>query len=218
MSRNGFAQNLPLLQDAKREISLFWTFPTWHVCMPQIRLYAYVNQNFRRNRFSSQMKRKTRTGILLCSLLVLLGSRVINIFFRWLDWNSPYFTVCVKITRLRKLKQCSWEFSFFNINSTPTLSSFGNFCVQMHTDFIKVLCVSCQRRSKNIVYQHRSWFSWLLFFRHGLSGIQLIAFSAFSRLTEHEIYYNISYHIYPLSTGIEKGYADKIIPFFFCSV
>ena len=33
MSGNGFAQNLPLWQDAKREISLFWTFPTWHVCI-----------------------------------------------------------------------------------------------------------------------------------------------------------------------------------------
>ena len=31
MSRNGFALNLPLWQDAKREISLFWTFSTWHV-------------------------------------------------------------------------------------------------------------------------------------------------------------------------------------------
>ena len=29
---NGFVQNLPLLQGAKKEISLFWTFPTWHVC------------------------------------------------------------------------------------------------------------------------------------------------------------------------------------------
>ena len=33
MSRNGFAQNLPLWQNAKREISLFWTFQTWHVCV-----------------------------------------------------------------------------------------------------------------------------------------------------------------------------------------
>ena len=31
MSRNGLTQNLPLWQDAKREISLFWTFLTWHV-------------------------------------------------------------------------------------------------------------------------------------------------------------------------------------------
>ena len=31
MPLNNFAQNLPIWQDAKREISLFWTFPTWHV-------------------------------------------------------------------------------------------------------------------------------------------------------------------------------------------
>ena len=31
MLRNGFMQNLPLWQDAEREISLFWTFPAWHV-------------------------------------------------------------------------------------------------------------------------------------------------------------------------------------------
>ena len=31
MSRNGFTQNLPLFQYSKREISLFWTSPTWHV-------------------------------------------------------------------------------------------------------------------------------------------------------------------------------------------
>ena len=45
MSRNGFTQNLPLWQDAKREISLFWTFPTWHVCgSPKAlkRMYVYV--------------------------------------------------------------------------------------------------------------------------------------------------------------------------------
>ena len=31
MSQNSFAQNLTLWQDAKREISLVWTFTTWHV-------------------------------------------------------------------------------------------------------------------------------------------------------------------------------------------
>ena len=38
MARNGFAQNLPLWQDAKREISLFSTFPTWHVWL----IYLYI--------------------------------------------------------------------------------------------------------------------------------------------------------------------------------
>ena len=33
MSQNGFMQNIPLWQNAKGEISLFWTFPTWHVCI-----------------------------------------------------------------------------------------------------------------------------------------------------------------------------------------
>ena len=32
-----FRANLPLWQDAKREISLFLTFPTWHVCFKVIR-------------------------------------------------------------------------------------------------------------------------------------------------------------------------------------
>ena len=33
MSRNGFMQNLPLWQDANREISFFWTFPAWNLCL-----------------------------------------------------------------------------------------------------------------------------------------------------------------------------------------
>ena len=53
MSQIGFAQNLPLWQNAKREISLFWTFHTWHVCKRHILLYSWNHQSVMRIMFSA---------------------------------------------------------------------------------------------------------------------------------------------------------------------
>ena len=82
---------------------------------------------------------------------------------------------------------------------SSTLVSFGHSCVSMHTNFFHILCFSCQGKSRDIVYQHTCLFSWLIFTKHGLFGIQLTAYSVRSRLTDHEIYYIIRCGIWLLT-------------------
>ena len=81
----------------------------------------------------------------------------------------------------------------------------------MHTNLFKILCFSYQGESRDIVYQRICLFLWLIFAQHGLLEIQLTVYSALSRLTDlgnvwHNLMWNmavnnISYPIYPLSTG-----------------
>ena len=44
-----------------------------------------------------------------------------------------------------------------------------------HTNFFNILCFSCQGKSRDIVYQRACLFSWLIFAKHGLFGIQITA-------------------------------------------
>ena len=69
----------------------------------------------------------------------------------------------------------------------------------MHTTFFNILCFSCQGKSRDIVYQRTCLFSWLIFVKHGLFGIQLTAYSARSRLIDHGIYYIIRCEIWLLT-------------------
>ena len=85
-------------------------------------------------------------------------------------------------------KQFSCDVFFFNTQSWRTLPSFGHYCVPMHTDLLKILCFSCQRKSRDIVYQRICLFLWSIFDQHGLFEIQLTIYSALSRLTDLGIY------------------------------
>ena len=58
----------------------------------------------------------------------------------------------------------------------------------MHTNLFKILCFSCQGKSRDIVYQRICLFLWLIFAQHGFFEIQLSVFSALSRLTDLGIY------------------------------
>ena len=58
----------------------------------------------------------------------------------------------------------------------------------MHTNLFKILCFSCQGKSRDIVYQRICLLLWLIFAQHGLFEIQLTVFSAPSRLTDLGIY------------------------------
>ena len=58
----------------------------------------------------------------------------------------------------------------------------------MHTNLLKILCFSCQGKSRDIVYQRICLFLWLIFAQHGLFEIQLTVYSALSRLTDLGIY------------------------------
>ena len=115
------------------------------------------------------------------------------------DWNLSKILFCGEITRWRKLKQFSCDVFFVNTHSWRTLASFGYSCVPMHTNFFNILCFSCQGKSRDIVYQRTCLFSWLIFAKHGLFGIQLTAYSARSRLTYHRIYYIIRWGIWLLT-------------------
>ena len=68
-------------------------------------------------------------GVLYWSFLVPQ-----RFFFRRLDWNSLYNTVCGKTTRLQKIKQVSYGFSFFSIHSRRTLPSVLN-CIRILSMF-----------------------------------------------------------------------------------
>ena len=115
------------------------------------------------------------------------------------DWNPSKITFCGEITRCRKLKQFLCDFFFVNTHSWRTLTSFGHYCVLMHTNFFNILCFFCQGKSRDIVYQNTCLFSWLIFAKRGLFGIQLTAYSARSRLTDHGIYYIIRCGIWLLT-------------------
>ena len=58
----------------------------------------------------------------------------------------------------------------------------------MHTKLLKILCFSCQGKTRDIVYQRICLFLWLIFAQHGLFEIQLTVYSALLRLTDLEIY------------------------------
>ena len=58
----------------------------------------------------------------------------------------------------------------------------------MHTNLFKILCFSCQGKSRDVVYQCTCLFLWLIFAQHGLFEIQLTVYSALSRLTDLGIY------------------------------
>ena len=115
----------------------------------------------------------------------------INYFCQRLYCNPPYFTLCGEITRKQKVKQFLCELSFFDTHSWRTLPSFGHSCVPMNTNLYNILWFSCPGKSRDIVYQHTCWFSWLIFVQHGLFGILLTVSSALSPLTDHGIYYII---------------------------
>ena len=55
-------------------------------------------------------------------------------------------------------------------------------------EFFKILCFSCQGKSRDIVYQRICLFVWLIFAQHGLFEIQLTVYTALSRLTDLGIY------------------------------
>ena len=82
-----------------------------------------------------------------------------------------------------------WEFSFFNTHSWRTchlLDTLVFQCIQIYCRF----CVFAVReKSRDIVYQRTCWFSMIIFVQHGLLWIQLTAYSALLRLTNHGIYY-----------------------------
>ena len=104
------------------------------------------------------------------------------------DWNSSKITLYGESTHLREVKQFSCDVFFFNTQSWRTLPSCGHYCVPMHTNLFKILCFSCQGKSREIVYQHICLFLWLIFAQHGLFEIQLTVYSARSRLTDLGIY------------------------------
>ena len=82
-----------------------------------------------------------------------------------------------------------FEFSIFDTLSLRTLPSFGHFRNPMNTNVFNILWFSCQRNSRDIVYQRTCWFSWFIVVRHGLFEILLTVYSALSRSTNHGIYY-----------------------------
>ena len=152
----------------------------------QIRFYRHVNQNFRRKHPILLIKRTTSTRF---ARVIYLGFWVSHRYFcQWQDWNSSKITLCGESSRLREVKQFSCDVFFFHTQSWRTLSSFGHYCVPMHTNLFKILCFSCRRKSRDIVYQRICLFLWLIFAQHGLFEIQLTVYSALSRLTDLGIY------------------------------
>ena len=92
--------------------------------------------------------------------------------------------MCGESSRLWEVKQFSCDVFFFNTRSWRTLPSFAHYCVPMHTNLFKILCFSCQGKSRDIVYLRICLFLWLIFAQHGLFEIQLTVYSALSRLTD----------------------------------
>ena len=70
------------------------------------------------------------------------------------------------------------------------LDTLASQCIRICSTFC-ILCFSCQGKSRDIVYQVTCLLSWLIFAEPGLFEIQLTAYSARSRLTDHGIYYII---------------------------
>ena len=96
--------------------------------------------------------------------------------------------MCGESTRLRGVKQFSWDVFFFNTQSWRTMPSFGYYCVPMHTNLFKILWFSCQGKSRDIAYLRICLLKWLIFAQHWLFKIQLTVYSALSRLTDLGIY------------------------------
>ena len=118
-----------------------------------------------------------------------MGFCVSNRYFcQWQDWNSSKITLWSESTRLREAKQFSCDVFFFNTQSWRTLPSFGHYCIPVQTNLFKILCFSCQEKSRDIVYQRICLFLWIIFVQHGLFEIHLTVYSALSRLTDLRIY------------------------------
>ena len=118
-------------------------------------------------------------------------------------------------------------FSFFNTQPLRTLPSFGHYCFPMHTNLFKILCFSCQGKSRDIVYQRICLFLWLRFAQHGSFEIQLTVYSALLRLTdlylgiyECGIWLLIIFHIpyIHFQRELRKVTSPKWYLPFFCSV
>ena len=92
------------------------------------------------------------------------------------------------------------SFYFFNINCKRTLPYFGHICVKLHTDFIKALCLSCQRKGGDIVYQRKSLGS--ITIRRTAIPSMLVHFSTF------EFLLNFSFMKY--RKHFRFGYRDHI--------
>ena len=92
--------------------------------MRQIRIFLHVNQSFRREQLISKIKSTMRTRIFLGFFIPDLGVSNQNVRQR-IVWNPPLITHC--------------GIHFFNTNSGRTLSSFGHFDVQMHTNIFYIL-------------------------------------------------------------------------------
>ena len=98
----------------------------------------------------------------------------------------------------------------------------------MHTNLFRILCFSCQGKSRDIVYQRRCLFLWQnirparTFWNSTHCLLSPFTLDWYRNLWHNPMWNmavnNISYPIYPLSTRTEKGYITKMIPFFFCSV
>ena len=114
------------------------------------------------------------------------------------------------------------------ITKGKTPPSIGHSCVPMNTTLFNILWFSCQGTSRDIVYQ-----TLVLIFVVSIRPARTLWNSTHSLLSPFTLDWsrnllhnpmqnmavnNISYIIYPLSTRIEKGYTNKMIPFFFCSV
>ena len=134
-------------------------------------------------------KRTTRTVFFFFARVHYLSFWGSNRYFcQWRAWNSSKITLWGESTRLREVKQFSCYVFFVNTQSWRTLPSFGHYCVLMHTNLFKILCFSCQGKSRDIVYQSICLFLWLIFAQHGRFEIQLTVYSALSRLTNFRIY------------------------------
>ena len=79
-------------------------------------------------------------------------------------------------------------FSFSTISHDEPYHLLDTIAFQMHTNLFKILCFSCQGKSRDVIYQCICLFLWLIFAQHGLFEIQLTVYSAFSRLTDLGIY------------------------------
>ena len=97
-------------------------------------------------------------------------------------WVYGFQSIFLSMARLKLLSNYMvwWKYPFtrgkpvfvrcflFNTQSWRTLPFFGHYCVPMHTNLFKILCFSCQGKSRVIVYQRICLFLWLIFAQHGL--------------------------------------------------
>ena len=122
-------------------------------------------------------------------MVLYLGFWVSNRnFCQWQDWNSSKITLCGESTRLREVNSFHAMSSFSALSHDEPYHLLDTCAFQCIRIFFKILCFSCQGKSRDIVYQRICLFLWSLFARHGLFEIQLTVYSALSRLTDLGIY------------------------------